>query len=375
MLAELPDGSRAAVVVRVPQGYDPSRPWPLLIVLHGTGGSPRDLLPYYERLLGDRLEEFILAAPDQYREMIFYDNRWPPLGEHDAIRAALKRRFHVDSDRVYVSGYSRGGHATWLELVQHADQYAAGVALAGTFVLPEPDELWPAVVPNTAHVRLVNVWGRHDTAGPGGGPSRQGGIAGLNMRLYKLSNELDLDWIMVEMADEGHSGIFPPPDQWERALAQQRVHAPRRFRHAFRHEMNARAYWLEGDTWVGTQWTDKVPEVSFRDGEDPGRRADVSAAFGRAYRGALGQLQGEIDGQTIRVSRRRVRNVTVWFGPGMIDWDEPVEIKVSGRTLFEGMIERNLGVCLREALRTRDFDRLRYAGVRFRGGNRGRPVE
>ena len=88
----------------------------------------------------------------------------------------------------------------------------------------------------------------------------------------------------------------------------------------------------------------------------------------------LGELRGEIDGQTLRVERRHLEELTVWLGDGMVDWSRPVRLELDGATVFEGKVERDLAVCLNEAARTRDFDRLRWAGLRVDGRGRVRPV-
>jgi hypothetical protein len=41
-----------------------------------------------------------------------------------------------------------------------------------------------------------------------------------------------------------------------------------------------------------------------------------------------------------------------------------VTVVHNGREVFTGRIERDLGVALAQARRTRDFDRIRWAGVR-----------
>lgn len=58
----------------------------------------------------------------------------------------------------------------------------------------------------------------------------------------------------------------------------------------------------------------------------------------------------------------------------MIDWEKPVSLKVNGRKAFEGKLTPELFVCLTLAARTYDFDRLRWAGLRFKSGSKTRPV-
>jgi hypothetical protein len=87
-------------------------------------------------------------------------------------------------------------------------------------------------------------------------------------------------------------------------------------------------------------------------------------AFGRAIRETLGRLRGEVDRQTLRVETRHVGDLTVWIGDGMVDWERPVTLVVDGEKRWEGRLRPDLHVCLAQAARTRDFDRLRWAGLR-----------
>jgi hypothetical protein len=93
-----------------------------------------------------------------------------------------------------------------------------------------------------------------------------------------------------------------------------------------------------------------------------------ATALGRAITERLGRVRGEIDGQTLRLECTHVGEMTVWIGDGMVDWAKPVALEVDGRRVFEGQVARDLDLCLSEAARTRDFDRLRWAGIRVGEG-------
>jgi hypothetical protein len=88
----------------------------------------------------------------------------------------------------------------------------------------------------------------------------------------------------------------------------------------------------------------------------------------------LGHLRGEVAGQTLKVDRRHVGEMTVWLGEGMVDWAKPVTVEVSGRRVFTGVLKPDLLVCLSQAARTLDFDRLRWAGVRVDARGKAEPI-
>ena len=141
-------------------------------------------------------------------------------------------------------------------------------------------------------------------------------------------------------------------------LGRERVHYPKTVDHTFRHVHQGKAYWLEAHTWEGAHWGKDFPRSPRKTGETE------TQAFGRAIRETLGRFLGEIQGQTLQVETRHVGDFTVWIGDGMVDWNRPVTLVVDGKKLWEGDLDPDLHVCLAQAVRTRDFDRLRWAGLR-----------
>jgi dienelactone hydrolase len=371
---ELPSGKRRQVTLRIPADYDHTRPYPLLYALHGSGGNGRQIIGYFERILGERIDEYIVAAPNSYEDLIIHHTTWPPTGEHPLVLRAIRRHVHVDADRTFVAGYSLGAHTSWTLAALYPDRFAGALPLAGTFTLMLPDLMWEAFIPNFEHIPILCVWGAGDTFYGGERISPEGGIAGVNRVLRDLLKEHEINATMIELPDADHHNVVPPADALATLLKQRRGHSPAKFEHTFRHVCQASAYWLEGHDWSGRQWTDKQETVRFRDGEDPFSDADFDQAAARTYRGLLGQLEGERDGQTLHIRRRKVREVTVWIHDDMIDWDKPVQLETGGRTRFDARLAPDLHVCLSQVARTWDFDRLRWAGLRYRSGRPAEPV-
>lgn len=360
-----PDGSRD-VVVRVPAGYDPQRRWPLIYALHGMGGRAAHIIGDVEHLLGDDVDRYIIAAPDQYAEAAVSDPAWPPVGEHPRAWHALKGRFHIDSDRVFVMGYSRGGHASWTLGAQYAGRFAGVMPLAGTFIVPLPDALWDHFLPNLANTPVLCVWGAGDIQGPDGKPSPDDGIAGVNRRIRDRAPRHDVPLTAIELPDKGHRNVTPPADAVEKWLAHRRVQFPASVRHTFRHLIHSRAHWIEAHRWTGDSWGRAHPRERIDTiGEGRHRRTKVTSPE-RAYRDCLGLLHASIDGQQIRIWARSASVVTVWIGDGMLDWDQPVTLTVGRKAIFAEPLTPNLHVCLLQAARTRDYDRLYWAGLRVR---------
>ncbi len=151
-------GQTRQVVVRLPEGYDPGKAWPLILAYHPSGGSGAAFLRYVEQTLGERIDSFLIAAPDGYRQT-GVDAPPPFTNEHAIVLQQLQRNLHVDADRVYAFGYSLGGYTTWTLAMTLPDRFAAGLAVASTFPVPVADDgIWRLFLPDLREVPLWNVW-------------------------------------------------------------------------------------------------------------------------------------------------------------------------------------------------------------------------
>lgn len=118
-----------ALVVHVPPGYDPKTPAPLLLALHGTGGSGRDMVRWW-RDVADELGMLVLAPSEAgENEGYAYSDR-ERLSALSALRWA-RRRFDVDENRIHLTGISRGGHMAWDLALRFPDRFASLVPMIG----------------------------------------------------------------------------------------------------------------------------------------------------------------------------------------------------------------------------------------------------
>ena len=354
-------GQTRHLTLRVPRGYDSTRPWPLIYALHPSGGNGPEYIRRVEQLLGKRIEEFIVAAPTHYRQTTI-DAPPPFTPEHPVMLRELRRAVHLDADRIYALGMSLGGYTAWTLAILHADELAGAVPIASAFSPPADFAgLWQRLSPNLAYVPVLHVWGARDRLPVPGfeGRENSGTISSLNARFSRLIKELDLSLVNDHrVASAGHAHLEPPSKAFRKLLDGRRIHSPKQVRHTFRHLHQARAYWLEGHSWTGDHWGEPGRPIEPQSGESR------QEAIGRVMSPLLGELKGTLDGQVLSVSRRHIREMTVWIGDDMIDWQQPVILKLDGQIVFSGRLKPDLGVCLAEAARRRDFDRLRWAGLR-----------
>jgi len=115
----------------LPKGYDPKgqKKWPLIIFLHGSGDFN------LARLAHDGVKRIADSQPDQFGFVVVQpscpDFRWWSAPELDDMLDEVLRTHDVDPDRIYLTGFSMGGYATWEWAIDHPDRFAAIAPVAG----------------------------------------------------------------------------------------------------------------------------------------------------------------------------------------------------------------------------------------------------
>lgn len=128
-----PGGSYA---LYVPRDYTPARTWPLLIGLHGGGpdgkqgdevvGSGPSAMNFYREMAARR--GYIVACPNAL--LAGWGNKPNEQLVRDILRE-LELLYHVDLDRVYLTGHSMGGFGAWVLGPRLAEELAAVSPMAG----------------------------------------------------------------------------------------------------------------------------------------------------------------------------------------------------------------------------------------------------
>ncbi len=125
--------------VYVPEGYDPETPMPMVLILHGAGGTGAGTAEFTDfNTLADR-EGFIAVYPQGYRGA--WNDARPDaqvqrvndVGFLNAIIRFLTERLSVDTSRIYAAGYSMGGMMAFRLGCQLPDTIAAVASVASTF--------------------------------------------------------------------------------------------------------------------------------------------------------------------------------------------------------------------------------------------------
>ena len=356
----LEDGEKRIVSVRIPKSYSPDKRWPLILAYHYTSGTGEDMIRILAQSLGGHIEQYIVAASTNYLPLNVDSKRsWRP--EQRLVLRELKKLVHIDSDRVYVTGFSQGCYASWSYATFYGDELAGAAPVACTYdAAPEIPGLWELLLPNVANVPILHVWGSEDKLPVYGlDLTTVTGVASqLNQRVAELTKKWKLNILNYRVTDGGHA-YEPPSNLLTKLLEKQRTQYPSQVRQRFRYLIQGRAYWLEALSWDGDQWGLNPRPLS----SQPGEKREQT--LGRMISDLAGQLDGEVNGQEIKIEHRHVGSLMVWLGDGLIDWSKPIRVTANNKEVFQGEAKRDLYLCLTEAARTYDFDRLRWAGLRL----------
>ncbi len=119
------DHSCQYFAVLPPKDYDPQRKYSLILTLHGANVEASGLVDCYSQK-----DWAFVVAPTNRRRFGF---DWQDWGRIDALEVLdkVKHAFSIDTNRVYLTGHSMGGHGTWHIALAHPDLFAAAAPLAG----------------------------------------------------------------------------------------------------------------------------------------------------------------------------------------------------------------------------------------------------
>jgi len=138
----LDDGSGLRYAIAVPEGYDGTRPVPLVLALHFGWG---EALPsnysavFLEILVEPALRDLgaIIVAP------LCPARSWSQPASERAVLALLEHvraTYRIDDDRTLVTGFSLGGMGTWYWASNHPELFTAAVPMASVPMIAQVDE-------------------------------------------------------------------------------------------------------------------------------------------------------------------------------------------------------------------------------------------
>ncbi len=116
----------------LPRGYraEPARTYPLLVFLHGSGERGDDIARvkiHGPPKIADRdpAFPFVTVSP-----LLSADQDWD-IAALDRLVDHVAKTYRIDPARIYLTGLSRGGHASWRWAIAQPTRFAAVAPVAG----------------------------------------------------------------------------------------------------------------------------------------------------------------------------------------------------------------------------------------------------
>ncbi|MBI4718877.1 MAG: hypothetical protein HY763_13815 [Planctomycetes bacterium] len=350
-------GKRGVVVARCrpPRGYVPTTAYPVVVEATDRRGTfpmgARDDFPAPDSAGTDPAHAVIRVHVEPEN----LDAADDSLRTGDYLRAVLaevRRRLHVDSDRVVLLAARPGDPSAWSAVLANHDLLAGFAAFGSLPDVPYPAQSLPLLLENVRHVPVLLAWRRPGDSSDGTGGAGADAAA-LGRYIADLARRQSLPLIGMELADADVRSRLTT--EWEALLTTRRKPLPRQVSHWFRFAGTGHAAWLRETKHAGETWEDDQLSIVVSPPLDRERFITEVLTDQFAY------LGGRIDGQTITIDTRGCEEIEVLFCEGMIDFAQPVTVRCNGKTRHRGLVNPGVRTLLAEAAADWDFQRPVWA--------------
>ena len=309
----------------VPATYEPSKAYALVICLHGAGFTGDAYLERWQTRLD---EGYLVACPT------LPQGNWWTREAADVVLATLRMvqsRYHVDPNRIFLTGMSNGGIGVYLVGTHYAPLFAGLAPMAGGL-----DDVLLPFLENLRHTPVYLIHGVKDQVMP----------VELSRTVARELGRLGYSFTYREH-DRSHpvaGGHYFPREELPDLVGWFGTH--RRDPLPKRVTVVRDATHLSPFAWVRIDATDRI--AAFSDNLID-RRDD--AITRRVY----AKLDAEIVGPNrIEVRTERVRRYSLFLNQHLVDLTQPITVVTNGRVSYEGALAPNLRTLLREARQRHD---------------------
>lgn len=312
-------GQRYGLALSIPLTYQPSKGYGLIVCLHGAGFSGDAYLERWQARLG---EDYILACPT------YPAGAWFTRRAEDVVLSTIRhvrRRYHIDPDRIFLTGMSNGGIGAWLIGMHHAPLFA-GLA-------PMASGLDHVLMPFLANLRNMPVYIIH-------GAKDQVMPVALSRSIARELTALGYPHVYREHQGEHPiaGGHYFPREELPALVTwldhQRRDPLPARL------TVVREASHFQPFGWVRLDVTDPIAAFS----DDLVDKQDQ-----RITQREYARLEASISGNRIEVNTERVQRYSLFLNDRLIDPAKPITVVTNGRHSFEGTLGSSLETLLRQA--------------------------
>lgn len=188
-------GSSYPYALYAPETLEPGRDYPLVVILHGMGGSgDRTLQSWLPRL---KHEDFIILCPS------YPAGAWWSLKAEEMLFGLIqntKRQYPVDHNRVFLAGLSNGAIGAYMIGMFYPDRFAGIVPIAGAIT-----DRYLNFLVNLKNTPIYSIQGTQDPIFP----------IQYSRRIRTILNDLKYPLEYHEHREQGlaHGGHFLPESE------------------------------------------------------------------------------------------------------------------------------------------------------------------
>ena len=317
------------LALSVPLTYQPMKSYGLVVCLHGAGFTGDAYLERWQARLG---EDYVLACPTTPM------GAWFTRNAEELVLATIRsvqRRYHIDPDRIFLTGMSNGGIGAWV-IGMHDAPLFAGIA-------PMASGLDGVLMPFLANLRSTQIYIIH-------GVKDQVMPVELSRAITQELNKLGYPFVYREH-DREHpmaGGHYFPREELPELVAW--LDAQRRNPLPTSVTVVREASHFQPFGWVRIDATDPIAAFS----EDL-----VSKRDDRIKRREYARLDASIVGPNrIEVRVERVQRYSLFLNEQLIDSSKPLVVLTNGQVSFDGPVTPSLETLLRQARLRQDSRQL-----------------
>jgi pimeloyl-ACP methyl ester carboxylesterase len=333
----------------VPDSYDASRAYPVVILLHGTVSRAKPKRTRKRRSIGEELlvEDVIQVFPAAWTEAKW----WTPAqaANLDRIISKIKSVYNIDTDKIFLVGISDGATGGFYLSATHPGPYAGFVSVIG----------YPGVLKSSRVYLEENVYPIN--------------LRALKVLAFNTENDAlypadKMQYFVDSFREMGVDieMVIDPLGGHDINALKRAIPAISSFVGMIRrtaHPDNITWLYEEGSKQHRFRWL-IVHELLPRSERDPSLDGLQGMQPNERTRGMI-ELARE--GNTVVVSNHGVADYSLLLSPDQFDFSKPVTLVENGVVIFQGPVEPNMKVLLDYA--TRDFDPRRLYGAEIRIAN------
>ncbi|MBI2921463.1 MAG: hypothetical protein HYY18_10315 [Planctomycetes bacterium] len=311
----------------VPKDYNPAKPTPLLIYLHGSNG-PQGIGPWDGWAAS---KGAILVAPASPNRQYWHpvDGATDPKEYEETFffthMKAWREKFNLDWNRICLSGFSAGGFGSWWFSLRYPDWWAAVMPMAGG-----PPANWGERGPYE-HVGKLPYWVWH-------GELDKDVPVDIDRKGVEWLKKIGTPCEYKEYEGGDHNTWFGKDPEIAKTVLKVI-------------EGQRRIVWPKKVVWTWDQLFLKTfPGIT---------RVAGAWWLEMGEHGERARLEGEITAPNVVELRvKDVKSARVLVFADLFDLAKPIEVKWEGATVFNGVVEVDFEMMLREFAARPDPNRI-----------------